>query len=191
MFILFEQRRNASPGDAKWNDKHSCWYWEDEVLEFRGTSTIHAPFYEVHSSLRCWKCHEITPVVTLGVHKAFDHNVIHGMEYSHPMNVLLCYEIRQLPDDIITHFCQYKYFGLVFTKNMGKYWGARCEKCGVVQGETFLYNSPGAFNSYSYSDNDSGCVSSENRHVKIISGIEGSRIISARFTTDDEFQRPE
>ncbi len=171
--------------DTKWSEEHNTWYAGDDVLEKLGHSTIFAPFYELHGSTICWKCRQETPIITLGVTKVFHHNITHGVEHSHPHNILVCYEMSQLPDDIIAHFCQYECFGKVFTRKNGHFWGNKCIGCGVVQGEYYL-----GFNNIDGGPFDSSSPAG-NRHVEVIEGLTGQRIVSLVVTHDNAFRRPE
>lgn len=171
--------------DTKWSEEHNTWYAGDDVLQKMGHSTIFSPYYELHSSAICWKCGNITPVVTLGVTKVVHHNIPHGIEHSHPQNIIICYEMSQLPDDIIAYFCQFDCFGRVFTKKQGQYWGNKCIRCGIVQGEYYL----------GLDNIDGGPFAStspaENKRIEVIKELTGRRIATLAVTFDDAFRRPE
>jgi len=181
-----EKQLEAVKRGAWWDFKYQSWCLADNHLQIHGSSTIYAPFFEVFSETRCWYCNCTTPVVTLGVYKADEDNKCNGMQLSHSKNVILCCKMKQLPDDLIRHFCRFSFFGRTATMSRGSYWGPICWKCKSVQGEYYLYRPGGAFNSESDAD-----TMSEIRRVEIIEGFEGKRYVSASFAADDAFCRPE
>lgn len=170
---------------AMWNSEHQVWYGDDSHLEKLGHSILYPPYYTLHSTTECWNCKRKTPVVTLGASRIDHHRVPNGVMHGLDEYVLICYAMSQLPDDIINHLSQNECFGRVHTKSQGSYWGNRCIKCGMVQGDYYLgYGCvfEGPFNPYSEWEHE--------RIIKPIEDITGKRTVSLFVTMGEHFTVP-
>jgi hypothetical protein len=97
---------------------------------------IHAPLYLVGKKIGCWRCDTVMPVIALLAPKIDETEdqvgILSGIEY--------------IPKEVL-NFIKSKVptFKLKYSKMAGKkYWANTCPKCGVIYGDYFLHDEPGA-----------------------------------------------
>lgn len=167
------------------DDSISSTFYENGWIDFPEWTRIFPPFYEIHSSETCWKCAAKIPVTTLGVTKAVKYfsSSDREEEFSDPTAVVLCYNMRRLPEDIVKYFFRFRSFARVISRARDtSYWGVRCTECEATQGEYYTFHVPGgAFNS---SDGISN-----NQHAHKITEIVSPQVVDCRLIIGYAFQK--
>jgi hypothetical protein len=97
---------------------------------------IHPPLYMIGKKIRCWRCESVLPVIALLAPKIVDTEE----------QVCVLTGITTIPDEVLK-FIQSKVptFKMRHSRKAGKtYYANTCPKCGVIYGDFFLQDEPGA-----------------------------------------------
>lgn len=97
---------------------------------------IGPPLYLIGKKVHCWRCDSKMPVVTL----LAPH--VEGTENE----ICILSDIQELPEDVLSYIQKrVPTFKLKFSKTVKrKYFANTCPACGVLSGDFFLQDEPGA-----------------------------------------------
>lgn len=101
-----------------------------------GLIQIHPPLYMIGKKIGCWRCESVLPVIALLAPKIDDTEEQVGVLTG----------ITTIPEEVLK-FIQSKVptFKLKHSRKVRKiYYANTCPKCGVIYGDFFLQDEPGA-----------------------------------------------
>jgi hypothetical protein len=97
---------------------------------------INPPLYMVGVKIHCWRCQAKMPVISLLAPKVDDTEE----------QVCLLSEVEEIPKDVLSYIqSKVPTFRLRYSKMADtRYYANTCPECGVLYGDFFLHDEPGA-----------------------------------------------
>ncbi|WP_425390791.1 DUF5710 domain-containing protein [Ekhidna sp.] len=158
--VPFKDKDEAKARGAFWEAELKTWYVPnhkkyDDFLQWINSDDFsiiaQTPFYIAKNQRKCWRCSELTTVVSLASNRFFELDYLNegGNDEAiawFPQNYFTFFSsptyINKETIDLISQ--KFPFYKLGFSKTInGKYWANHCEKCNSLQGDFFNHNEPG------------------------------------------------
>ena len=158
--VPYKDKDDAKGRGAFWDAELKTWYVPkhkeyNDFLQWTSSENFsiiaQTPFFIARNQRTCWKCSELTTVVSLASDNFFELDYLNEEEDDETM--------AWFSQDYFTFFSsptyinketielisqKFPFYKLGYSKTVnGQYWANHCEKCNALQGDFYNHNEPG------------------------------------------------